>query len=271
MAKFQCDFLSRALLRNVTFNVILPVDKLPVPGQPQTDHRPFKTLYLLHGFFGNCNDWLHGTNIERWAQERNICVVMPSGDNHFYVDNPKSNQMYGYFISKELVEITRKAFPLSEHREDTWIGGLSMGGYGAIINALQHPEVFGAVCALSSALLVDQIPSISEYTHIPMTNRGYFESVFGELDQLIGSDKDYNSLAKKIAQSEEKPRFYIACGTEDSLLLPNQNFFRHIQSLGFDVTYEEGPGNHEWDFWNKYILRALDWLTTNNADIPAHS
>ena len=72
---------------------------------------------------------------------------MPSGENKFYVDNPVSNEMYGTFIGKELVDFTRRSFPLSRNREDTYIGGLSMGGFGSIVNGLQNPETFGAVCA----------------------------------------------------------------------------------------------------------------------------
>lgn len=78
---------------------------------------------------------------------------MPSGENRFYLDDEKSGELYGEFIGKELVEFTRKLFPLSDKREDTFIAGLSMGGYGAIRNGLKYAENFGCVIGLSAALV----------------------------------------------------------------------------------------------------------------------
>ncbi len=260
MAILQCNFFSKALMRTVPITVVLPTDKMVFPGMPVPEEKPFKTLYLLHGIFGNYTDWTLGTRIQSWAQDRDLCVVMPSGDNAFYVDNPKTSSMYGSFISKDLVEFTRKSFPLSDKREDTFIGGLSMGGFGSIVNALQHPETFGAVCALSSALILDNVPNYKEYTDFLMTNRGYYESVFGDLDKVIGGPNDYNALAEKVAALEEKPKFFMACGTEDGLIAPNHALRDKLIDLGFDVTWMEGPGGHDWVFWDKYILEALKWL-----------
>ena len=154
MALIQCNFFSKSLMRTVPIQVVLPTDKTlgPDGSAPQG---PFKTLYLLHGIFGNDTDWVCGTRVQSWAQDRNLAVVMPSGENSFYVDMPKASAYYGTYIGKELVDFTRRTFPLSHKREDTFIGGLSMGGYGAIVNGLQNPETFGAVCALSSALILD--------------------------------------------------------------------------------------------------------------------
>lgn len=260
MAILQCNFFSKSLMRTVPITVILPTDKMVFPGMPVPEEKPFKTLYLLHGIFGNYTDWTLGTRIQAWAQDRDLCVVMPSGDNAFYVDNPKTSAYYGSFISKDLVEFTRKSFPLSDKREDTFIGGLSMGGFGSIINALQHPETFGAVCALSAALILDNVPNYKEYTDFLMTNRGYYESVFGDLDKVIGGVNDYNAQAERVAKLEEKPRFFMACGTEDGLIAPNHVLRDKLIDLGYDVTWKEGPGGHDWTFWDTYILEALKWL-----------
>ncbi len=265
MALIQCNFFSMALARTVPIQVVLPTDKMTFPGQPKPEEKPFKTLYLLHGIFGNYTDWVSGTRIQSWAQDRDLCVVMPSGDNSFYVDNPKTSAMYGTFIGKELVEFTRKSFPLSRKREDTFIGGLSMGGFGSIVNALRNPETFSCVCALSSALILDSMMENKEYTDFLMTNKGYYESVFGDLDKVRGGANDYDALAEAVTKSGPKPRFYMACGTEDGLISPNRVFRDHLQSLGYDVTWEEGPGVHDWNFWDAYILKALEWLPLNRA------
>ena len=105
MALIQINYVSGALERTVPVQVILPVDKLTPDGKLPAEKK-FKTLYLLHGFLGNYTDWVSGTRIQRWAEERDLCVVMPSGDNAFYVDHPATGNCYGRFIGEELVEIT---------------------------------------------------------------------------------------------------------------------------------------------------------------------
>ena len=265
MALLHCNFMSRSLGRPVPIQVVLPTDKMAGP-QEQAPQGPFKTLYLLHGIFGDETDWVCGTRLQSWAQDRNLAVVMPAGENSFYVDNPRASRLYGTYIGKELVDFTRRTFPLSAKREDTFIGGLSMGGFGAIVNGLQNPETFGAVCALSSALILDSMMENKEYTDFLMTNKGYYESVFGDLDQVRGSNMDYDALAKKVAKEPVKPRFYMACGTEDGLIGVNWAFRDHLQGLAFDVTYEEGPGVHDWYFWDKYILKAMEWLPLDRPE-----
>ena len=260
MALIQCNFFSKSLMRTVPIQVVLPTDKMVFPGQPEPEEKPFKTLYLLHGIFGNYTDWVAGTRIQAWAQDRNLCVVMPSGDNSFYVDNRKTSALYGSFISEDLVEFTRRSFPLSRKREDTFIGGLSMGGFGAIVNGLQHPETFGYICGLSAALILDSARLNAEYTDNLMTNRGYYESVFGDLDQVLGGENDYTALAEKAANRDDRPKVYLACGTEDGLIAPNRVYRDKLQSLGYDVTWQEGPGGHDWQFWDTYILKAMEWL-----------
>ena len=260
MALLQCTFFSQALMRTVPIQVVLPTDKALGPNAP-APKGPFPTLYLLHGIFGAQTDWVCGTRIQAWATERNLAVVMPAVENSFYVDNKKASALYGTFIGKELVDFTRRTFPLSTKREETFIGGLSMGGFGSIVNGLQNPETFGAVCALSSALILDSLMANKEYTDFLMSNKGYYESVFGDLDQVKGGPNDYDALAEKVAASGgPKPRFYLACGTEDGLIGVNRQFRDGRQAVGCELTYEEGPGVHDWYFWDEYILKALKWL-----------
>ena len=151
MAIIEVNFISKCLMRVVTFNAIIPVDKFG-PQAENAEQKPLKTLYLLHGIFGNYTDWVNGTRIQAWAEANDLAVIMPSGENRFYLDDEKSGELYGEFIGKELVEFTRKLFPLSDKREDTFIAGLSMGGYGAIRNGLKYAENFGCVIGLSAAL-----------------------------------------------------------------------------------------------------------------------
>ncbi|MBW8349698.1 esterase family protein [Bacillus sp. IITD106] len=261
MALLQVNFMSKSLARTVPMNVILPVDKMTFPGMPVREDKPYKTLYLLHGVFGNYTDWVTGTNIQRWAEEKDLVVVMPSGDNMFYVDNPGVNNFYGEFIGKELVEITRKMFPLSHNREDTYIAGLSMGGYGAIRNGLKYHDTFGYAAGLSSALIIDGIENRTNDVSFFLESRAYAEGCFGDLTKVADSDKNPKWLAKKLVEENGNiPKIYMACGDKDSLLGANQDFRNYLEELGVDITYEEGPGAHDWDFWNRYIKKVIDWL-----------
>ena len=253
MAIIQMNYVSNALFRTVPVQVILPVDKLTPDGKLPLKKK-FKTLYLLHGLLGNYTDWVSGTRIQRWAEERDLAVVMPSGDNSFYVDRPASNNRYGEFIGKELVEITRRMFPLSDKREDTFIGGLSMGGFGAVRNGLKYHDTFGAIIGLSSAL------HVFEGRKGAVEDEAFAESLFGPMAEAALSDKNPRVLVERLAGQKDLPRIYLACGTEDGLLPASRLYRELLTQAGFDVTYFEGPGGHDWDFWDARIKDALDWL-----------
>ena len=265
MALIKVDFFSQSLMRTVTINALIPVDKV-IEEEQEFKRKQYKTLYLLHGIFGNYTDWICGTRIQRWAQDHDLAVIMPSGENKFYVDNEKSHEYYSKFIGEELVDVTRRLFPLSKQKEDTFIAGLSMGGYGAITNGLKYYKTFGCIAALSSALLIDSLPNAKDGDDIPyMNKRSYLESVFGDLDQVKGSDKDYEALLLKVNQ-KEMPKIYMACGKDDRLLQVNRDFRDYLKNHQVDVLYEEGEGKHEWDFWDRYIYRVLEWLPLNDKE-----
>ncbi|WP_296877269.1 alpha/beta hydrolase-fold protein [Thomasclavelia sp.] len=265
MALVKVDFFSQSLMRNVSFQAILPVDKI-VKGKKQNEQKKYKTLYLLHGIFGNDLDWVNGTRILRWAQDQDLAVIMPSGENKFYVDNENSHEYFSRFIGEELVEITRQMFPLSNQKEDTFIAGLSMGGYGALVNGLKYYQTFGYIAILSAALSIETYPKATDGKEVRYhMKRSYLESVFGNLDKLEGSDKDYKALALKI-EPKQMPKIYMACGIDDFLIENNHKFRDFLIDHNIDVTYEEGPGAHEWDFWDRYIYRVLQWLPLNDKN-----
>lgn len=261
MALLQVNFVSEALMRSVTMQVILPVDKISMPGDKQPTYKPFKTLYLLHGIFGNYTDWVSGTNIQRWAQDRNLAVVMPSGENSFYLDHSSGVDNYGQFIGEELVQVTRRMFHLSARREDTFIGGLSMGGYGAMRNGLKYHENFSRIVALSSALTFKNLVSQEFDESFILSSRKYAENCFGDLSKIEGSDKDLWALITNLkANNIDIPKLYMACGTEDHLLSTNLDFIDFLKTINVEVEFETAEGGHDWEFWHRFIKKALDWL-----------
>ncbi len=269
MAVFQIDFMAESLGRTVPIIVILPTDKVYFPGMPRREEgKPYKTLYLLHGVIGDCTDWLYGTRIRRWAEERDLCVVMPSGDNAMYLDQPWNGNLYSEYIGRELVEFTRKTFPLSHKREDTFIGGLSMGGYGAVYNGLKYNETFGAIIGLSSAFVVDEnMPVEVPEPRFPVERNEVKMHLYGhDLEEAARSDKNVLVLVSRLVKEKtEFPKIYLACGEDDFLKEKNDRFVAHLKENDVEYTYETGPGSHEWDFWDTYIKKALDWLPLEEA------
>lgn len=271
MALIQFQFMSEALMRTVPLEIILPIDSFSLsdPGQKATG--PFKTLYLLHGVFGSQYDWLSGTNIQRWATEKKLAVVMPSGENMFYTDHPDAHNFYGQYIGEELPDIMTRTFPLSRDREDTFIAGLSMGGYGALRNGLKYHRTFGYIAGLSSAL-VTRFASERKSGGFFLDSKEYSEACFGPASQLMNSDNSVTYLARRLSESGEPfPKIYLTCGVDDSLLQVNREFRDFLRSIGAPLTYVEGPGAHEWDFWNRHIKKVLDWLPLSDASAGVNS
>ncbi len=272
MAFIQMNLLARSLMRTVPVNVIMPADKMVLPGMPEREEKPYKTLYLLHGIFGNYTDWVCGSRIQRYAEENDLVVVMPSGDNAFYVDQPAANNFYGKFIGEELVALTRKMFPLSRKREDTFIGGLSMGGYGAMRNGLKYSDTFGCIVCLSGALHVEEMAARTKGDGFFIESKSFAEACFGDLSKLLNSDMDPRYLVKQLKQrGKDLPKIYMACGEKDSLLDVNKDMAVFLEKQGADVTFEIGPGAHEWDFWDTYIKKAIDWLPTEHSGLGVNS
>jgi len=272
MAFIQMNLLSKSLMRTVPVNVILPVDKMVFPRMPKRKEQPYKTLYLLHGVLGNCTDWVCGTRIQCYAEENDLAVVMPSGDNAFYVDQPAANNFYGKFVGEELVDLTRRMFPLSRKREDTFIGGLSMGGYGAIRNGLKYSDTFGYIVSLSGALHLEEMASRTKDSGFFIETRSYAQACFGNLSELLNSDMNPKQLVKEMKRNGKcLPKIYMACGDADSLLEVNKDMAAFLEDQGADITFEIGPGGHEWDFWDAYIKRAVHWLPTEHSGLGMDS
>ncbi|MEG2253887.1 MAG: alpha/beta hydrolase family protein [Vagococcus sp.] len=259
--------MSKKLLRTVSFTAILPADKLLFGGE-QPEPKEYKTLYLLHGGFGYRGDYISGTRIQRWAEENNLAVIMPSGENQFYVDKPERDEYFGAFVADELVEFTRKVFPLSDKKADTFIAGLSMGGYGALINGLKYHETFSHIGAFSPGLMNDVLalgdPSLMVGG---LWQQGFYDNAIGKPETIKNSEKDYCYLMDQLLENKQAvPNIYMAIGTEDFLLEPVRAYHQFLEDRKVDVTYIEDKGGHEWDFWDKYLKNFLDWLPLDEQE-----
>lgn len=255
MALLQVDYKSRMLGRKVHFNVILPTD------METESHAPYPTLYLLHGIFGNSTSWLTGSCVQRYAEDQNICVVMPDGENGFYIDHPDYMNRFSSWVGQELVEVTRKLFPLSTRREDTWLGGFSMGGYGAIRNGLKYADTFGKVIGFSSALILD-VPREKDPAKASVTNSAYMQAMFGDREKALESDLNPAWMVRKLKEEGRLiPELYLSCGEQDGLLAANEQFRQLLDELQVPYTWRTTPGGHDWDFWEQEIRHViLHWI-----------
>ena len=250
------SFFSNVLGFRCSMNVLLPQRKI---GAAQNNfHPPFKALYLLHGYSGDYTSWQRQTCIESYAEDHNLAVLMPSVQNSFCTDMVHGGKFF-FFLTEELRKLMTESFPISTKREDTFVAGLSMGGYGAFKLALTRPDLFAAAASLSGAL---DISKRFEVNHEP-DNQSWHENmrnIFGDLEKVPGGPHDLFSLAREVSQMSEKPRLFQCCGTEDFLYADNIRFRDFIRPLGFDYSYTESPGGHQWEYWNKMIQQVLEWL-----------
>jgi len=261
MAVMNIQFYSTSMKREVSLQAILPIDRFSGSSEINLNQDlPLKSLYLLHGFYGSSNDWLYNSQIRELAAAHNLAVFMPSGENHFYVDDVEKNELHGQYIGEELVAFTRAMFPLSTKREDTIIAGLSMGGYGALRNGLKYNHNFGKIIAMSSALVTYRIiyPELSKEEGI--APKSYFPRVFGQLDKVKGSDNDLEALVTQILESNaQMPELYLCCGHDDFLLDVNIRLTEFLNSKNVKHVYEQTPGAHDWNFWREHIELGIKW------------
>lgn len=267
MAIIQVKFFSNCLMRTVPFVAILPNDgAFSEYGEPDFVIGKMKTLYLLHGYTGDETDYLANTRIRELSKKYGIAVIMPDGDNSFYVDHPVEKRYFGKYIGEELVEYTRRLFRLSEKREDTYIGGLSMGGYGAMRNGLKYSHNFSKIVAFSGAYVPVRI---ADNGGVPaddgVSDEAYQCRVFGDPKKIGTSDMDPRFIYLELKKNgKEIPQIYMAEGSEDILLKENHAMRDFLKEQDADFTYIEDSGFHDWDFWNKHLEEAFVFLSGKN-------
>lgn len=262
MANIEITFHADSIMRLTTFQLFLPNDVSAeiIDGNPAYK-RKTKTLFLLHGYSGIYKDWALGSLAHEMSLKYNLAVVMPSGDNSFYVDGKGSGHAYAQYVGRELVDYVRGTFGLAKKTEDTFIGGFSMGGFGAIHLGMLFPQNFGKIAALSSAMIIEDISGLQPGEENAIADYDYYTSVFGELSALKTSRNNPEHQIKLRIQGQERIQpIFMACGTEDYLLPNNRRFHQFLVSEGVDVTYRESPGCHDWKFWNEYLEPAILWM-----------
>jgi S-formylglutathione hydrolase FrmB len=247
----RCDFYSEALELSTSMTVLLPqatTTQIGMGGAVRPHGTP--VLYLLHGLSDDDTTWLRRTSIERYAAELGLAVVMPQVHRSFYSDTV-GGARYWQFVAEELPGIVHDSFVLSARREDTFVAGLSMGGYGAFKLALRRPDRFAAAGSLSGALDVAALAASDGREDL-------FRSIWGGRSPA-GTDDDLLHLLDT-ADPASLPALWATCGSADELLPHQRTFVASAHAGGVAVVADEHPGEHEWGFWDRHIQRFLAWL-----------
>lgn len=256
MARLRCDFFSDALGMSTSMTALLPQATTVRIGAPTTGTPEPRTLYLLHGLSDDDTAWTRYTSIERYADEHGLAVIMPQVHPSYYADQEHGHR-YWTFLSEELPTLVALFFRLSGRREDTFVAGLSMGGYGALRWALRQPDRFAAAASLSGALDIARLTG----TDVP-DDPHIFDRAFGTAP-IRGTDNDLLWLTQQAARNEvQLPRLYICCGTNDRLYRDSLTFHSTCRANQVELTTDFGPGDHEWSYWDAKIKDVLAWFDT---------
>lgn len=252
MAYCELKFFSAALQKATSATVILPEGDLG---------GPFSVLYLLHGLSDDNSIWQRRTGIERYVQHLPLIVVMPDGGRGFYTD-AEVGMAWETALVNDLIGYVDRIFHTRASREGRCLGGLSMGGYGAVKLALKHPDLFCSAASHSGALSFGHY-SMSTDPDSPWQVE--FARVLGS--DSVGGPNDAFALAERLPRTE-RPALRFDCGLDDFLLESNRAFHAHLESIGYAHEYAEFPGAHTWDYWDLHVREAIEFHARNLGLCP---
>jgi putative tributyrin esterase len=241
MAFAAINYYSRSLEHASTFNVIFP-DEPDVP-------EPWSTYYLLHGLSDDHSTWMRRSTIERRVLGLPLVVVMPDGGRGWYT-NAVDGDAYEDDLLKDVIRMVERHFPVKAERSGRAIGGLSMGGFGAVKIALKHPDLFASANSQSGVLGLLRNPFESKRLARECLR------IFGEDPK--GGAEDPFALADEVDRARV-PALRFDCGDEDPFLLQNRDFHTHLDQLDIRHAYEEAAGSHDWQYWDRHLHAALDF------------
>lgn len=237
MAHLRCDFKSNVLDMNTSMTVILPEDRCI---------KEANVVYLFHGLSDDSTGWTRYTNVERYARELGVVLVIPEVQRSFYTDM-KHGLNYFSYVSDELREICSNFFSLSTDKKKNHVMGFSMGGYGALKCALRYPDRYNFCAAFSP--ITDIVSTVTECID---SNKKEFLAIF---DSKSLVDEDLFRLLNE--KKERFPSFFISCGDLDRRINQSEKIYSALYSKGIEVKYDHWEGGHDWKFWDESVSKAL--------------
>lgn len=235
MKNIVINHFSTTLIRVKDIRVMMPDNFDCVNG---------KVVLLLHGYCGDYNDWQNAGGAQSLAEKYNVTLVMPSGENSYYVNIPGGDRFYDYVLN-EVPDIVSKTLKISSN---WYIAGLSMGGYGALLLGLSSNK-FKAIGTFSAP--VDMKSRLCLGLH------DNFKVLFSN-----GITDDINIL--KLIDKENIPFIYQYCGEADQFFEMNKEFHEALEERKVDTIFESDKRGHEWSAWRDSLDRYLSLINKDN-------
>ncbi|MCX5579079.1 alpha/beta hydrolase [Kaistia terrae] len=262
--EFHQSAPSPVLGRPIPYALYTP-DATPAAGER------WPVVYLLHGLTGRDGDWFSWGNLATILDRmiasgaiQPLVVVAPGAGDSWYVDNPDEGSLgpMETALTSDLIAAIDARVPTAACREGRAIGGLSMGGYGALFLSLRHPDRFKAAISLSGAIAEPMRPG-DPRLHASFV-RDLYKGAYGE---PINRDR-FNSLnlftiVAATPAPSDPPGLWMAIGGQDypELIRAGAHLAEVLQAQGYPVEQHGGAGRHFWDYWQRAIEPALIWLS----------
>jgi S-formylglutathione hydrolase FrmB len=271
------------------------------PSYGRETARRYPVAFYLHGAWGAEDDWVTLGRIDRAMDSliaaglSEMIVVLPDGDDGWYTTwNALNNTAacradtarrepaatycvpwpkYDEYIAREVVAHVDSTYRTLARREHRAIGGLSMGGYGAVSLSLRYPDVFAAAASHSGVLSpryagpVPYAPPTRYGATVDAIRGRYGPPLWALMRPAFGRDtlgwraRDPAILARHLAASGARaPALFVDIGREDPFLEQNRAFRGELAALGIPVRYAEWPGKHDWAYWRAHVVESLRWM-----------
>lgn len=250
MALITMNYNSPTIGMHQNLTIILPEDVTFFDSSTTEKH--LKSMLLLHGLSSDETTYIRYTSIERYANEHQLAIIMPNVDHSGYANMVYGHSYYDYIL--EIYEYVHQILPLSRKREDNFIAGHSMGGYGTIKFALTQSDKFAKAAPLSAVFEAQRFIDL-DWTDFSL------QSITGNNTQIKGTELDtYYLLDQAIDANVDIPELFIMCGKEDFLYHDNLQFIETLNKKGVSYKFEDGPGDHDYAYWDRAIKRAIEWF-----------
>lgn len=257
------QFYSDILGRDVAFSVYLPKSY-------EGSTMNFPVLYLLHGYSDDETGWIQFGQVQRIAdrsvenhESAQMIIVMPDAGVTWYVNTAAGQANYEDFLIEEFIPHIDAEFRTRKDRQFRAVAGLSMGGYGALMLGLRHPDLFSSSGALSAGVLTDEeILAMDQDNWNRSLGLPFGMDLSGDA-RLEGNYKEYapQAMIDAYKQKDQSTRFYIDCGDDDFLILGNLAL--HAQMMKADIPHEfrVRDGGHSWSYWRTALPTVLSFVS----------
>lgn len=239
MAICSMEMKSRFLSNGVRALLLLPPDEA----------RPHRLLTLLHGAEETPETMLSAFDFLSVAEGLRLAILLPALGNSFCLDWGEGLCARSALL-KELLPVAQERSGVSAAREVNAVGGISMGGFGALSLALSEPERFAAAFSLSGALDLKKAAQLFRICQLPPP---------GDLRQAASRPEAQWDML--LARNTVKPALYLAWGDRDWFVDANCAFARQASECGLSVKTEETSGLHDWTYWGRSLAPALAWVS----------